>query len=141
MGMIFQYTLDQILCAQKTQTRRVIRTGETAVRGRYNRIEAVLHNDRVKWRVGQTYAVQPARGAAQVARIALVQINSEHIMRISTADATAEGFSSRLGFLATWQRIHGLDSMDCRVWVLKFELVDVFEVWKPAPQSVLAYAD
>ncbi|MEL7436047.1 MAG: hypothetical protein AAFN11_19030 [Chloroflexota bacterium] len=120
--MIFQHTLEQVLQQSKTQTRRVIHPNEEAVRGRYNRIVSVVHNGRLKWEVGRTYAVQPARGASQVARINLTAINSEYITRINTKDAIAEGFESRQAFLSTWRKIHGDDSFSLRVWVLRFEL-------------------
>lgn len=121
--MIFQHTLTDILLQNKTQTRRIIKVNEIAVRTRYNKIESVLHNDRIKWRVGQTYAVQPGRGQAEVARIRLTRINSQHITRISTLDAIAEGFKSRQDFLQTWQKIHGENALNVRVWVLTLELI------------------
>jgi hypothetical protein len=121
--MIFQYTLTDILLQNKTQTRRIIKPNETAIRRHYNQIESVLHNGRCKWQVGQNYAVQPGRGQSEVARIRLTQINSQHITRISTSDAMAEGFESRQDFLQTWQKIHGENALNVRVWVLTFELI------------------
>lgn len=121
--MIFQHTLLQVLSGNKWQTRRVISPHDEAVRGRYNRIEAVRHNGRLKWAVGRTYAVQPGRGKPQVARVRVTQIRSEHITRISTADAIAEGFSSRQAFLRAWTEIHGEDGLSYRVWIVKFELI------------------
>jgi len=110
---------------KKTVTRRVVKQCEVARRGRHNQIEAVEINGRTKWEIGKTYAVQPARGKMQIARIRLVRIRSEHILRISTADAIAEGFSNRQHFLQVWAKIHGDVSLNCRVWVLEFELVGV----------------
>lgn len=120
--MIFQHTLTQVLQGRKTQTRRLLRANEEAVRGQHNRIEAVLHNGRTKWRVGQTYAVQPSRNAAQVARIKITHIDSELITDISTEDAIAEGYDTRAEFLAIWETIHGANRFDTLVWVLTFEL-------------------
>jgi hypothetical protein len=122
--MIFQHTLEQVLNQQKSQTRRVIKPGEYAVRTRYNKILAV-HNGRTKWEVGRTYAVQPKRGSSSVARIQITQINSAIITRIRTEDAIAEGFLDRQEFLRTWQNIHGENSFSLRVWVLHFELVGI----------------
>jgi hypothetical protein len=51
-GMIFQYTLDQVLDGRKTQTRRLVTAGRPS-----------------RWRVGRTYAVQPGRTKKAVARI------------------------------------------------------------------------
>ena len=133
--MIFQHTLEQVLEQSKTQTRRVIHPDEKAVRGQYNQIISVVHNGRLKWEVGRTYAVQPARGASQVARISLTGINSEYVTRISTADAIAEGFENRQAFLNTWRKIHGEYSFDLRVWVLRFEL-ESYLIRDFIPQSV-----
>lgn len=121
--MIFQYTWPQVVNHQKTATRRVIGANEFAVRARYNKIAAVKHNERIKWQIGATYAVQPGRGQKQVARIRLVRITRQKLSHISNAEAQAEGFSNRQEFLQTWETIHGPDSDDVRVWVLEFELV------------------
>ncbi len=120
--MLFQYTWTFVVQEEKTQTRRLVKPGEVARRGRYNRIEAIVTNGRVKWQVGKTYAVQPGRGQAQIARIVLTRIRSECLSRISTADAIAEGFGNRRDFLNAWQHIHGPGSVNLRVWVLEFKL-------------------
>ncbi len=124
--MIFQYTWQSILDEKKTQTRRVIGTNEIAVRARHNQIISVVSNGRVKWKVGQTYAVQTGRGKSEIARIKITQINSECVSRISSANAKAEGFNNRQEFFNTWQQIHGKDSLGQKIWVLKFELIGVF---------------
>lgn len=121
--MIFQHTLPQILCFEKTQTRRIVKSNEIANRTRYNRIDTVLHGGRVKWRVGQTYSIQPGRGKSQVARLEITKIRSEKITRISTQDAIAEGFQGRADFLSTWKTIHGENSLDLRVWVIEFKVI------------------
>ncbi len=130
--MIFQYTWPQVVTGRKTATRRIIGADEQAVRGRYNRIVAVKHGGRVKWRVGATYAVQPGRGRKQIARIRLTRITRQKLPRISTREARAEGFADRAHFLRTWRQIHGPHNMDRRVWVLEFELVETL----PALQAL-----
>lgn len=107
--MLFQHTLSHVLNRQKTQTRRLIKPQEIAVRGACYRIEAVKHNGREKWRIGKCYAVQPARGYAAVGSIRLLSIHSEYVRRISTAAARAEAsivavHSSRSGgrCMVTW---------------------------------------
>ncbi len=77
---------------------------------------------RDKYRVGKTYAVQPSRNAASVARIHLLGIKCERAGDASLADAQAEGYASREDFFAQWQAIHGADKLDLAVWVLIFEL-------------------
>lgn len=122
--MIFQYTWPLVVAQTKTATRRVIADDEHAERGQYNRIVAVKKNGRVKWCVGTTYAVQPERGRRQVARIRIARITRQRINRISAREAQAEGFLDRQDFFDTWETIHGPASLDKRVWVLEFELVE-----------------
>lgn len=117
--------MNHVLSMRKTQTRRVIKDGEIALRSSHNMISAVVQHNKLKWCVGKTYAVQPGRGKRQIARIRIEQINSEYVTRISTADAFDEGFESRQSFLRTWQRIHGTDALSLRVWVIKFSVVSL----------------
>ncbi len=124
--MIFQYTWQSILDEKKTQTRRVIAANEIAIRAKHNQIMAVISNGRLKWKVGQTYAVQIGRGKPEIARIQITRINSEQVTRISSADAKAEGFNSRQEFINIWKQIHGEDSLHQKIWIVNFELVGVF---------------
>lgn len=121
--MIFQYTLDLLLSGRKTQTRRVIKAGETAIEAD-GRIVAVQTHGRDKYRVGKTYAVQPSRNAASVARIRLIGLKHERAGEASLADAQAEGYADREEFFAQWQAIHGANALDLTVWVLIFELTE-----------------
>ena len=81
-------------------------------------------NGRDKYRVGKTYAVQPSRNAASVARIRLVEIRRQRAGDITTGDAQAEGYASRDEFFAQWQAIRGADKLDVEVWALSFELAN-----------------
>lgn len=131
--MIFQHTVQNVLNEQKTQTRRVIKTEDSAIRGYRNQIHAVEVNGRLKWEVGRTYAVQTARTEPSIARIQIIKLNSQYVKYISTADAIAEGFSNRQEFLDTWQQIHGENSMDLRVWIVQFKLVTIEARQFPVP--------
>jgi hypothetical protein len=121
--MIFQHTFELVLSGHKTQTRRLIKANEVAVRGSDNRIETILHNGRSKWVVGQIYAVQPGRAKKQVGQIRVTGLTSEVVGQISASDAIAEGFENRQAFFEVWKRMHGENSLDLQVWVVKFELV------------------
>lgn len=121
--MIFQYTLSKVLEGRKTQTRRLVRDNEAAI-PHLQDITAVTHNDRTKWKVGHTYAVQPNRTAKQMARIHLTGIRQESVADISHEDAVAEGYENRAAFFAAWHEIHGPDYDEALVWVLEFELLD-----------------
>ena len=112
--MIFQYTWQAVLDGRKTQTRRVVKDGEYRKRG-----WVYTPAGHLKWRVGKTYAVQPARTRKAIARIEIAGIRRERAYAISDADAIAEGFASRSEFLALWEQMHG---GDCDVWVLEFRL-------------------
>jgi hypothetical protein len=122
--MIFQHTLQQVLAGTKTQTRRLSKPEHAAVRDDAGTITAVTHNGRVKWRVGGTYAVQPSRNAAGVARIRVTSLHREAAQSISHDDAVAEGYTDAAAFRAGWTRIHGADKLDALVWAIEFELVD-----------------
>ena len=121
--MLFQHTLDLLLSGRKTQTCRIAKPGEVAVPGQKRQIEAVVANGRDKYRVGKSYAVQPARGKPAVARIRLLAIARKNIADADDADATAEGYATRDEFLEVWRQIHGASKLHADVWVLKFELV------------------
>jgi hypothetical protein len=121
--MIFAHTIDQILCGEKSQTRRLVKPEESLIVSDGN-IQVRGRTGRVMYQTGKTYAVQPGRGKKAVARILLKQIRRETLASITDMDARAEGFSSVEYFFALWRRIHGSHA-DLRqeVWVLEFELV------------------
>src|SRR5664279_740162 len=121
--MIFQYTLDQVLSGRKTQTSRLVTPHDSAVYGSGHEIVAVTVNGRDKYRVGKTYAVQPARGKPAVAHIRLVRIEGKKVSATTLAEAKAEGFASREAFFETWNEIHGANQLDADVWMLTLELV------------------
>jgi hypothetical protein len=121
--MLFQYTLPQVLAGEKTMTRRLIAPNDTVVAGANGHIQAILSNGRDKFRVGKTYAVQPARGKPQVARIEVLRLGRGSVSAISEQDARAEGFPSCEAFLNEWRKIHGDTKMNADVWVIEFRLV------------------
>lgn len=122
--MIFQYTYEAVLRGTKTQTRRVIKSGDQALYGDDGSIVAVLVNGREKWRVGKPYSVQPSRTKPQIARIRITAIRQEQVSQISDSDVVAEGYETRQAFLDTWVAINGIASLNAQVWVLEFELIN-----------------
>jgi hypothetical protein len=143
--MIFQYTWEKVLRDEKTQTRRIVKPGETLWCRNDGADYVADGNGRKKWQVGRTYAVQPGRGKSAVGRIKLTAIRKERVQDITEADAIAEGclppiplepidwreepgsFVTIKGrFFALWDSIHsGPDGWIANpsVWVLEFERV------------------
>ena len=118
--MIFAHTLDKVICGEKSQTRRLVKSGES-LDSTGNRV--TLRNNRTLYEIGKTYAVQPNRGKKAVARIRLTAVRREPVAVISEKDARAEGFTSSEEFLTTWRSIHGQSAdLQQEVWVLEFEL-------------------
>jgi hypothetical protein len=119
--MIFAHTLPLVLNGKKTQTRRICKGNEVLDGGAiYKRLsDSTL---RGVYAVGKTYAVQPGRGQAALARIQITDIRLEGSKDICNADVLLEGFATYAAFEAVWQKMHGTENV--KVWVLTFELVD-----------------
>jgi hypothetical protein len=104
MGYQFKpYLAGLILDLIKTQTRRPFKPGD-----RYSAIlQGVLrmtksNQERLQWKVGNRYAIQPGRGKKAVGYLELTNIRFEDVREISLEDAIAEGFETPLDFLAVW---------------------------------------
>jgi hypothetical protein len=108
--MIFQHTIDKVLSGEKTATRRLIKPNEYSIGLTLPMVcyHAEGHgNDRVKWHVGQSIAVQPGRGKSAVARIRIESIERDDDVRDITAEeAKAEGFDGPSRFLEAWTKMH-----------------------------------
>ena len=122
--MIFQYTLEQVLSGEKTATSRMVKAEDSAVTGDNQQIEAVIGNGREKYRVGKTYAVVPARGKPQVARIRLLGIKRHKVSEMTQEEAKMEGCASREEFFELWNSVYGGGKLDADVWQLRFELAE-----------------
>lgn len=106
--MIFSGTWRAVLSGQKTQTRRLKR----GIR-----------------QVGQTYAIQSARGGGSLGRIRILRIWQQRIIDVSEEEAKAEGFGSVEEWFSVlcdvypvWHRERGMHPMDM-VWAFEFEVV------------------
>jgi hypothetical protein len=101
----------KIGAGEKTQTRRPIKPDEATCR----------------YKVEHSYAVQPGRGKAQVARIVVTDVRQERLGDISRDDAKREGFKRKGfgdpdAFKAYWSEMYGGIDEDQLVWVISFEL-------------------
>jgi hypothetical protein len=134
--MIFQYSYEKVLAAEKTQTRRIVKPEETAIYhhsqmstpcGSDDRIVTVKSGSRVKWQVGMAYAAQPGRTQKAVGHIRLKSIRKELLQDVSDGDVRAEGFETREAFHEIWDTVHSKRGRrwgdNPTVWVLAFELV------------------
>jgi uncharacterized protein YqfB (UPF0267 family) len=125
--MIFQYTWQKVLAGVKTQTRRVAKNSEalwaTEQAGPMPE-KVVRQGNRVKWRTGGRYAVQPGRNQKGRGRIELLDIRYQHLGNVTEEEAKAEGFSSLAEFIQAWTEIHGRFDPEQPVWVLEFRLAE-----------------
>jgi len=141
--MLFKPALcEKILSGQKTQTRRLVKDGEA--RPLPEMVTAIAekwpYRSRLKWRVGQTYAVQPGRGKPGIGRILLKSIRRECLNGITPEGCWAEGIERHGGEPFCNERLNAVsdfsdlwDSINDRpgirwkdnpdVWVLEFEAV------------------
>jgi len=150
--MIFQETWRLILDGTKTQTRRIVKPGDEAEwndpTGHHHSyrseagdwtIEGVTRSRRRLYRVGQTYAVQAARGGKALFRIKIKAIWQEHLQDIHAEDCIAEGLRTTLRdqdavadlrqqYAALWDRLHDRPGErwadNPQVWVLDIEKAD-----------------
>jgi len=149
--MIFKDELCQrVLDGTKTQTRRLVKEGDFLV---HWPMTCVFGEKGLRFRVNQTYAVQPGRGKHAVGRIGIIKIRREKLQEISHEDIGAEGLTQvfpvlmntsylmtgakdknelkrilfRAEFAGLWDSIHpkGKRWIDNpEVWVLEFELAE-----------------
>ncbi len=105
--MIFAADMvDEILAGRKTVTRR-----------QYKGVEC-------RYVPGRTYAVQPGRGKAEVARIRIVDVDLQVLGHIDNNDAKREGFPDKGAFMSYWRHLyHGQFFRGQLVWRIEFELL------------------
>lgn len=125
----------QIERGEKTQTRRLVRPGESVEPGPGPK--TVVQNGRLKWQVGRRRAIKPGRTAKGVGYVRITGLRREHLQDISQEDAIAEGYPHEwppipfegcpgpiAWYRALWDSINskktGWDA-NPEVWVLAFE--------------------
>lgn len=139
--MIFRQW-QQVINGTKTQTRRLIKPGQFES-GQQQRAGQIVHlwettsirhqngmNKPIRdlYRIGNSYAVVPKRGASSVGRIEIGSIRCERLQSITEEDAQAEGVASVEEYKALWESING-KTKGARwednplVWVITFKRV------------------
>jgi len=139
--MIFSNGLDdKVRDGTKTQTRRLVKSGDSYVAGYFDGvIYRVERNGKRKWRTGRTYAIQPKRGKKGNGRFRITNIRIEPLQAITEADAIAEGVRKLYrcpqwlpgeaikSFIELWDSIHKKPGTrwedNPEVWVLEIEYV------------------
>lgn len=143
--MIFSETADLVMSGKKTQTRRPAKEHDRIMRWKESgsSFSKGVYNDqmkRMRYQVGKTYAVQPARSAKSIGRILVTDLRLEPLHDISIEDTIAEAILPNnikepqylttylMGFIQTWMRLypegdeHAWEN-NPRVVVLEFERV------------------
>lgn len=132
--MIFKNYLD-VIDGNKTQTRRVVKEGETLHPAAITGLRSIDEQKPwvwtakrwLKWQVGRTYAIQSHRSGPALGRFRLTGIRREPLWEITAEDAIKEGYHSRVDFRQDWDRINILKGHrwedNPTVWVLDIEPV------------------
>ena len=137
--MLFKpHLAEAILQSKKTQTRRLRKLTHSAVllNSRHiiavytNNMAATSRNNRLLWRIGNTYAIQPGRGKKAIGRFRLLSIQQQPLQAITAEDARAEGLADYAnptkGFVRLWNSINTKPGTrwqhNPEVFVLTFEL-------------------
>lgn len=160
---------EKIMCGDKTQTRRICESEDSINPGVLSNgskvalrasamvpataVKIVQRDWRIKWVVGQEYAVQPGRGKPAIGRIKITAISREKVQQITAKDSWAEGIrllksdyghsrahdevvfpygrfeqDYKWAFRDLWQSLYAYQpgkrwGDNPEVWVLTFELV------------------
>ena len=93
----------------------------------------MARNRNIKWRVGNSYAVQPGRGKPcyihdnKPLRVKILSIPCEWLRDISMLDAWDEGVGGVTQYAQLWDSINKLPGTrwtdNPQVWVIKFEVL------------------
>lgn len=139
--MIFsKFSVGKILSGEKTQTRRLLKEGESLVSMRKNKrvLQVISVKGAIKWQVGGAYVVQSGRGARGTGlKIKILDLRGESLFCINEKQARAEGFEDEQQFLYAFYKLNwskvprkekeccGGDPACCEwnplVWVIEFK--------------------
>jgi uncharacterized protein YhfF len=107
--LIFTTQMAKLIGAgRKSQTRRVVKPGETECR----------------YKPGHSYALQVGRGKPATSRITVTEVRRERLGDIDLRDVKREGFRTTDDFRDYWRALHGRYDPDTTVWVISFQRGD-----------------
>jgi hypothetical protein len=102
---------EAVMAGRKTVTRRLVSDNPRSPWWR----------EKCAYRVGQSIAVCPGRGKDAIGRAAVVSVERMALGRLSNAEAQAEGFGGRGGFVMAWTAINGTYDPHALVWRIGLE--------------------
>jgi hypothetical protein len=112
----FQHTLAALLRGKKTETSRIIRSGERLEDFYYDGPNQHVYaaNDRLVWATNgslfdQTYAIQPRRGQKSIGRFKVEKIWRQDVRTLTVEQLQAEGMPILGGwyhFVQLWAKMH-----------------------------------
>ena len=118
-----RHSADLVVLRIKTQTWRLLTEADELIRQDGEVVE-VTRNGRRRFRVGQTYAVQPGRGKRSIGRIRLLWIIHRKPFDLRMDDLLAEGFTNGHAFYEAIENYYGPDARFMQGVSLVFELVE-----------------
>lgn len=121
--MIFAKTYKLVLAGRKTQTLRLQYAGDYLGETADGRVAVYRDDNKPRWIVGNTYAVQPERCHHAVCRVRCTGLREvENPLHVDRAFVIAEGFDTPEEYLRIWHELHRRNPVQ-RCWAISFEKV------------------
>lgn len=119
----------------KTQIRRRVKSGDDYHHTVLSPMKVRRLGGKLRWQVGNIYAIQPGRGKQAIARFRLLDIKLEDVRNISLKDARAEGYKNEIEFWRVWCGFHdpkGIGELENLATTSMVGLITGWESTRPA---------